>query len=288
MRKLFSNRLRKESAKSLFECKVFYFTLEGEFLRQEYTETTASSDIAKFIDKEPVKFWSTEYGGFIYLYTSSDLNRTKEEVRDMILNRNILYFYSLSNAGFKLEAVRDTASFFDRLIMKSKLRKYRVLYDFIDSRKDVGFINKKCYEDESKIYIVMDRRDDKFAKDMLTKVYIKELSELVSDLQNQLTTHKAMLNEGIKDEGNESVVIPVNTRIEQDENIVITDSIDPHSDDGLDESDTTWNKVIDVTEFSPEDNGPFEKWDLGTKIKHFFNRFFEVPEVIDEPPRKQR
>ena len=287
---MFKGKIKKGAKTSVFEVKVFLFTLEGKFIQQRYDEITNSSYLATNIDnKNPTKFWSVDFGGYVYMYVTSDLNTSKEDVQVWIENRNILYFYSLSDKGFKLETVRDTNSFYDRMMIKLKIKKYRVLYDYLDESKDIGFIKKSSYEDDSKIFVVLDRRDDVRAHMLLKEVYLKELEAGVLMLQDKLNSHRAALNEGIKDEADEPIIPSPNQHsIKTDENIILTESIDPHHDDGFDEGDKSY-KVIDVTELSPEDDNPYTKFDIRTRIKKFFKNAFNPDiEIIDELPKHHR
>ena len=161
------------------------------------------------------------------------------------------------------------------MLIKLKIKKYRVLYDYLDESKDIGFIIKKSsYEDDSKIFIVLDRRDDVRAHNLLKEVYLKELEAEVLMLQDKLNTHKAALNEGIIDEADEPMIPSPNQPIKIDENIVLTENIDPH---------------YDVTELSPEDGNPYTKFDIRTRIKKFFKNAFNPDiEVIDELPKHHR
>ena len=286
---MFKGKIKKGAKNSVFEVKVFLFTLEGKFIQQRYDEITNSSYLATNIDnKNPTKFWSVDFG-YVYMYVTSDLNTSKEDVQVWIENRNILYFYSLSDKGFKLETVRDTNSFYDRMMIKLKIKKYRVLYDYLDESKDIGFIKKSSYEDDSKIFVVLDRRDDVRAHMLLKEVYLKELEAEVLMLQDKLNSHRAALNEGIKDEADEPIIPSPNQHsIKTDENIILTESIDTHHDDGFDEGDKSY-KVIDVTELSPEDDNPYTKFDIRTRIKKFFKNAFNPDiEIIDELPKHHR
>ena len=287
---MFKGKIKKGAKTSVFEVKVFLFTLEGKFIQQRYDEITNSSYLATNVDnKNPTKFWSVDFGGYVYMYVTSDLNTSKEDVQVWIENRNILYFYSLSDKGFKLETVRDTNSFYDRMMIKLKIKKYRVLYDYLDESKDIGFIKKSSYEDDSKIFVVLDRRDDVRAHMLLKEVYLKELEAEVLMLQDKLNSHRAALNEGIKDEADEPIIPSPNQHsIKTDKNIILTESIDPHHDDGFDEGDKSY-KVIDVTELSPEDDNPYTKFDIRTRIKKFFKNAFNPDiEIIDELPKHHR
>ena len=286
---MFKGKIKKGAKNSVFEVKVFLFTLEGKFIQQRYDEITNSSYLATNVDnKNPTKFWSVDFGGYVYMYVTSDLNTSKEDVQVWIENRNILYFYSLSDKGFKLETVRDTNSFYDRMMIKLKIKKYRVLYDYLDESKDIGFIKKSSYEDDSKVFVVLDRRNDVRAHKLLKEVYLKELEAEVLMLQDKLNSHKAALNEGIKDEADEPIIPSPTHPIKTDENIILTESIDPHHDDGFDEGDKSY-KVIDVTELSPEDDNPYTKFDIRTRIKKFFKNAFNPDiEIIDELPKHHR
>lgn len=286
---MLKGKIKKGAKNSVFEVKVFLFTLEGQFLQQRYDEITNSSYLATHLDnKSPSKFWSVDFGGYVYMYVTSDLNTSKEDVQGWINDRNILYFYSLSEKGFKLETVRDTNSFYDRMLIKLKIKKFRVLFDYLDESKDIGFIKKSSYEDDSKVFVVLDRRDDVRAHNLLKEVYLKELEAEVLMLQDKLNSHKAALNEGIKDEADEPIIPSPNQPIKTDKNVILTESIDPHYDDGFDEGDKSY-KVIDVTKLSPEDDNPFTKFDIKTRIKKFFkNAFSPDIEVIDELPKHHR
>ncbi len=286
---MFKGKIKKGAKNSVFEVKVFLFTLEGQFLQQRYDEITNSSYLVTHLDnKSPSKFWSVDFGGYVYMYVTSDLNTSKEDVQSWIENRNILYFYSLSEKGFKLETVRDTNYFYDRMLIKLKIKKYRVLFDYLNESKDIGFINKSGYEDDSKVFVVLDRRDDIRAHKLLEEVYLKELEAEVLMLQDKLHSHKAALNEGIKDAADEPIIPSPNQPIKTDKNIILTENIDPHYDDGFDEGDKSF-KVIDVTKLSPEDDNPFTKFDIKTRIKKFFKNAFNPDiEVIDELPKHHR
>ena len=286
---MFKGKIKKGAKTSVFEVKLFMFTLEGKFINQRYEEITNSSYLVTNVDnKNPTKFWSVDFGGYVYMYVTSDLNTSKEDVQVWIENRNILYFYSLSNKGFKLETVSDTNSFYDRMMIKLKIKKYRVLYDYLDESKDIGFIKKSSYEDGSKIFVVLDRRNDVRAHKLLKEVYLKELEAEVLMLQDKLNSHKAALNEGIKDEADEPIIPSPTHPIKTVENIILTESIDPHHDDGFDEGDKSY-KAIDVTELSLEDDNPYTKFDIRTRIKKFFKNAFNPDiEIIDELPKHHR
>ena len=72
---MFKGKIKKGAKNSVFEVKVFLFTLEGKFIQQRYDEITNSSYLATNIDnKNPTKFWSVDFGGYVYMYVTSDLN----------------------------------------------------------------------------------------------------------------------------------------------------------------------------------------------------------------------